>query len=311
MNLPPLLPDTAPALVNPLRLDQDDLRHFKERGFIKLRSLLTPAAILQLRELANSQLRPAPSGTSAHGDGFSRLTHRVTQVGILERLYQQPAFAQVLTRLTGCRLIMSEAQSFELGVGRSGFAWHYDSLNFRYIRPQDPAFSLWMPLQPIRPQLQGGGMAWVPLSLFSAQENFQFSRLLAGKLARGESVAEFSAHLRQTYCTPGVLTDAFEEQRIEEAFDPGDALLFSKYLWHRSSPLLAGDLERRQAVTLRLLDWRACLDPLMQEGETRSAGGLGMGLDGGPLNPVSYGSRFVDIKPGAPIRSSAHCGPIL
>jgi len=26
---------------------------------------------------------------------------------------------------------------------------------------------------------------------------------------------------------------------------------------------------------------------------------------------VSYGSRFVDITPGAPIRSSVHCGPIL
>ncbi len=311
MNLPPVLPDTAPALVNPLRLNQDDLRHFQERGFIKLRSLLTPAAILQLRELADSQLRPAPSGASAHGDGFSRLTHRVTQVGILERLYRQPAFAQVLTRLTGCRLIMSEAQSFELEVGRSGFAWHYDSLNFRYIRPQDPAFSLWLPLQPIRPELQGGGMAWVPLSRFSAQANFQFSRLLAEKLARGETIEDFSAHLRQTYCTPGLLTDSFEQQRIEEAFEPGDALLFSKYLWHRSSPLLAGDLQRRQAVTLRLLDWRARLDPLLQDGETRSAGGLGMGLDGGPLNPVSYGSRFVDIQPGAAIRSSAHCGPIL
>lgn len=311
MNLPPVLPDITPALVNPIRLDQDDLRHFKERGFIKLRSLLTPAAILQLRELADSQLRATPSGASAHGDDFSRLTHRVAQIGILERLYWQPAFTQVLTSLCGCRLIMSEAQSFELGVGRSGFAWHYDSLNFRYIRPQDPAFSLWLPLQPIHPERQGGGMAWVPLSRFSAQANFQFSRLLAEKLARGESIEDFSAHLRQTYCTPGLLTDSFEQQRIEEAFEPGDALLFSKYLWHRSSPLLAGDLERRQAVTLRLLDWRARLDPLLQDGETRSAGGLGMGLDGGPLNPVSYGSRFVDLQPGAPIRSSAHCGPIL
>lgn len=154
-------------------------------------------------------------------------------------------------------------------------------------------------------------MAWVPLSRFSAQANFQFSRLLAEKLARGETIEDFSAHLRQTYCTPGLLTDSFEQQRIEEAFEPGDALLFSKYLWHRSSPLLAGDLQRRQAVTLRLLDWRARLDPLLQDGETRSAGGLGMGLDGGPLNPVSYGSRFVDIQPGAAIRSSAHCGPIL
>lgn len=311
MNLPSALPDITQPLVNPLRLEPDDLRHFQERGFIKLRQLLTPSAVELLRELADSQLRPCRIGAAAHGDGFSRLTHQLGQIGILERLYRQPAFAQVLTRLTGSRLIMSEAQSFELGVGRSGFAWHYDSLNFRYIRPQDPAFSLWMPLQPIRPELQGGGMAWVPLSRFSAQANFQFSRLLAEKLARGAAIDAFSTHLRQTYCTPGVLTDAFEEQRIEEAFDPGDALLFSKYLWHRSSPLLPGDLPRRQAVTLRLLDWRARLDPLLQEGETRSAGGLGMGREGGPLNPQSYGSRFVDIPPGAPIRSSAHCGPIL
>nr|BFD41420.1 hypothetical protein FFPRI1PSEUD_29190 [Pseudomonas sp. FFPRI_1] len=311
MNLPSALPESAPALVNPLRLGQDDLEHFKTRGYIKLRQLLTPSAIHQLRELADSQLRAAPPPPPAHSDGFTRLTHRLGQVGILERLYQQPAFAQALTFLCGSRLIMCEAQSFELGVGRTGFAWHYDSLNFRYIRPQDPAFSLWLPLQPIHPEGQGGGMAWVPLSLFSAQENFQFSRLLAQKLARGESVDEFCALLHQTYATPGVLTDCFEEQRIEQAFEPGDALLFSKYLWHRSSPLLDGELQRRQAISLRLVDWRACLDPLLQDGETRSAGGLGMGRAGGPLNAQSYGSRFVDIKPGAPIRSSAHCGPML
>ncbi|NBF09183.1 phytanoyl-CoA dioxygenase family protein [Pseudomonas sp. Fl4BN1] len=311
MNLPSILPDTSPALVNPMRLDQDARWQFKERGYITLRQLLTPSAIEQLRELADSQLRTTPPVTSAPGDGFSRLTHRLGQTGILERLYRQPAFAQALSFLTDCRLIMSEAQSFELGVGRTGFAWHYDSLNFRYIRPQDPAFSLWLPLQPVRPEGQGGGMAWVPLSLFSAQENFQFSRLLAAKLARGESVDEFSALLRQTYATPGVLTDCFEQQRIEEAFEPGDALLFSKYLWHRSSPLLAGEWDRRQAVSLRLVDWRACLDPLLQDGETRSAGGLGMGRDGGPLNPQSYGSRFVDIQAGELIRNSAHCGPVL
>ncbi|MDF2399515.1 hypothetical protein GWQ44_28550 [Pseudomonas sp. 3MA1] len=311
MNLPSVLPGNTPLLVNPLRLEQDDLRHFQERGFIKLRQLLTPTAIEHLRELADSQLRPSRTSTPAHGNGFSRLTHQLGQIGILERLYRQAAFAQVLTRLTGCRLIMSEAQSFELQTGRSGFAWHYDSLNFRYIRPQDPAFSLWLPLQPVRPQGQGGGMAWVPLSRCSAQANFQFSRLLAERLAQGLPVNELSNHLRHLYCPPGVLSESFEQQRIEDSFDPGDALLFSKYLWHRSSPLLAGDLQRRQAVTLRLLDWRARLDPLLQDGETRSAGGLGMGREGGPLHPQSYGSRFVDIQPGAPIRSSAHCGPIL
>ncbi|MGC5700872.1 hypothetical protein J4P02_11800 [Pseudomonas sp. NFXW11] len=311
MNLPSVLPDTAAALVNPLRLEQHDLQQFHERGFIKLRQLLTQSAIEQLRELADSQLRPAQPNTASHGDGFGRLTHQLGQVGILERLYQQPAFAQALTGLTGGRLIVSEAQSFELPVGRTGFAWHYDSLNFRYIRPQDPAFSLWLPLQPIRPQGQGGGMAWVPLSLCSAQANFQYSRQLAEKLARGESVAELSAQLQQTYGTPGPLIDCFEQQRLEDAFEPGDALLFSKYLWHRSSPLLAGEQPRRQAVTLRLLSAEACLDPLLQQGETQSAGGLGMGREGGPLKAESYGSRFVDIAPGEPIRQSVHCGPML
>ncbi|MBP0723481.1 hypothetical protein J7546_26815, partial [Escherichia coli] len=97
---------------------------------------------------------------------------------------------------------------------------------------QDPAFSLWLPLHPIRPQGQGGGMAWVPLSHCSALANFQFSRLLAERLAHGQPISEFFEHLRHTYATPGLLTDSFEAQRIEDSFDPGDALLFSKYLWH-------------------------------------------------------------------------------
>lgn len=305
MNLP-LSP--VPALVNHLPLGPLQRRALQEQGYLKLPGLLTATAIASLRQLVDQQLRPAQATT---GEGFSRLTHRLDQDGILRQLQGQPALAQMLTYLTDSRLILCEAQGFELGVGRSGFAWHYDSLNFRYIRPQDPAFSLWLPLQPVRPEAQGGGMAWVPLSLFSAQGNFQFSRLLAQKLAEGEPVAELCALLRQTYATPGALTDCFEQQRIEAAFEPGDALLFSKYLWHRSSPLLAGEVQRRQAVTLRLVDAQARLDPLLQDGETRTTGGLGMGQDRGALKPLSYGSRFIDIQAGDLLTRSAHCGPLL
>ncbi|ERO60738.1 phytanoyl-CoA dioxygenase family protein [Pseudomonas piscis] len=305
MNLPQ---PPAPCLVNPLPLDPQQRRLFHEQGYLKLPGLLTSAAIEPLRQLVEQQLRPAQARA---GEGFNCLTHRLEQDGILRQLQGQPALAQVLTYLTDSRLILCEAQGFELGQGRSGFAWHYDSLNFRYIRPQDPAFSLWLPLQPVRPEAQGGGMAWVPLSLCSALGNFQFSRMLAQQLALGESITELSELLCQTYASPGPLTERFERQRIEEAFEPGDALLFSKYLWHRSSPLLAGELSRRQAVTLRLVAAQARLDPLLQDGETRTTGGLGMGQERGALKPLSYGSRFVDIQAGDLLSSSAHCGPLL
>jgi len=57
---------------------------------------------------------------------------------------------------------MTEAQGFEWSKSRTGFPWHYDSLSFRYIRPQDSAYSIWIPLDKVDVERGGGSMAMYP-----------------------------------------------------------------------------------------------------------------------------------------------------
>src|SRR6218665_3698584 len=70
--------------------------------------------------------------------------------------------------------LMTEAQGFELSKSRTGFPWHHDSLSFRYIRPQDSAYSIWIPLDKVDVERGGGGMAYVPENILSAKANFSF-----------------------------------------------------------------------------------------------------------------------------------------
>ena len=227
------------------------------------------------------------------------------------RIVTSNACRRTVVDLTGSPMIVTEAQAFELGRQREGFTWHYDSLSFRYIRAQEPGYSMWIPLDPVRAAAQGGGMAYVPENIFSARVNFQLASLLSRKLVNGESLGEVSESLFELYGKPGLLWDLFEEYKEEEDFEPGDAFLFRKSVWHRSSPLREGAPDSRLAVTIRLLDWRARLDPIMFEGETETGGGVGMGTDWGTPKQTTYGAQFTDIKAGEEIRASRFCGTII
>jgi len=213
--------------------------------------------------------------------------------------------------MIGNPLIMTDAQAFELKKEKAGFAWHYDSLSFRYIRPSDPGYSLWIPLDRIRPQEHGGGMAYVPENIFSARMNFQLASLLSGKMMRREPIDEISAPLSRIFETPSTLTSLLEEQKQEDAFELGDALLFRKSVWHRSTPLTPAAPESRLAIVIRFLDWRARLDQVMFEGETETGGGVGMGADWGRPTQTTYGGQFTDIGHGDEIRASKFCGAII
>ncbi|ABM57693.1 phytanoyl-CoA dioxygenase family protein [Verminephrobacter eiseniae] len=207
--------------------------------------------------------------------------------------------------------LMTEAQGFEWSKSRTGFPWHHDSLSFRYIRPQDSAYSIWIPLDKADVERGGGGMAYVPENILSAKANFQISSMLSSKMARGESLDEIAAPLGQIFSTPSLLTGLMEEHQEEDDFEPGDAFFFTKSAWHRSGPLKTEGPDFRLAVTIRFLDWRSRLDRIMFDGESESGGGVGMGTDWGRPEQTTYGAQFTDIANGEEIRNSRHCGVII
>lgn len=306
--------DRAPErdLVNPIPLTADDIAGFREKGYIALRGLLTPDCTDALRAEALKSVVAARDIGATYGDTFRRLTYALGETDTFKAVYTARAFRKVLGTLTGTRLIMTEAQGFELNSERNGFPWHYGSLSFRFIRPQDMGYSIWIPLDPIDPTGQGGGMAYIPETLFSARGNFQMSSLLSVRLIAGEPIADISAGLAQVYNENSILmTGLFEQHREEDHFAVGDAFVFNKYVWHRSSPLRPGPMATRLAVNMRFIDWRARLDRVMFEGEAATGGGVGMGADWGVQKQTTYGSQFVDIDHGDEIRDSRHCGMII
>ncbi|MEN2976849.1 hypothetical protein P7L78_03300 (plasmid) [Tistrella bauzanensis] len=311
-DIPPA--DQAPdrVLVNPIPLTADDIAGFRDKGYIRLRGLLTPDCTEALRAQALETVVAARDIGATYGDTFRRLTYALGETAIFKAVYTARAFRKTLGTLTGTRLIMTEAQGFELNSERNGFPWHYGSLSFRFIRPQDMGYSIWIPLDPIDPAGQGGGMAYIPETLFSARGNFQMSSLLSARLIAGEPIEDISAALFKVYDENSILmTELFEAHKDEDAFDVGDAFLFNKNVWHRSSPLKPGPMASRLAVNMRFIDWRARLDKVMFEGEAATGGGVGMGANWGVQKQTTYGAQFVDIDHGDEIRDSRYCGMII
>lgn len=299
-------------LVNAIPLSLDQIASFREKGFIKLRNLLTEPCMAALREEALKYVASAQDRGDTYGDTFNRLTYSLGETEVFKAVYASREFRKVLGTLTGTRLIMTEAQGFELNSERDGFPWHYGSISFRFIRPQDLGYSIWIPLDPIDPTAQGGGMAYVSEQLFSARGNFQMSSLLSSKLVAGESISEISAALFKVFDKSSVLmTELFERHKEEDHFEVGDAFLFNKFVWHRSSPLKQGRMKTRLAVNMRFIDWRSRLDKVMFEGESETGGGVGMGAHWGRQTQTTYGSQFTDIEHGDEIRDSRYCGPII
>lgn len=227
-------------------------------------------------------------------------------------IYTSRLFKKVIGELVGTRIIATECKGFTLTPGKTGFPWHYGSLSFRFIRPEDMAWSVWVPLDPIDPDEQGGGMSYVSESIASCALNYQMSLIMAKARARGQKLEKVTMSLNNIFGFEGVFTsDIFEKIRVEDYFDVGDAFIFNKNVWHRSSPLRPGPLKQRMAVNMRFVDWRSRLDMVRYHGEAETGGGLGLGVDFGHQRQTSYGSQFTDINDGDELRESEFCGIIV
>ncbi|MCZ4072089.1 phytanoyl-CoA dioxygenase family protein [Agrobacterium sp. LMR679] len=273
--------------------------------------MFTTAGVHSLRKAATDHVRAAADSKTTYGKEFSRLAYGLGENEFLQTVCKSNIFRKAIVELTGSPLLMADAQAFELEKGKTGFAWHYDSLSFRFIRPEDAGYSLWIPLDKICAESTGGGMAYVSESVLSAHMNFQLSNLLSTRLVSGQSISSISLPLASIFETPSLLTSLMEENKEEDSFEPGDAFFFRKTVWHRSSPLTTQAPSSRLAIVIRFLDWRSRFDKVMYEGEFDTGGGVGMGMDWGKPKQATYGSQFIDVEHGDEIRTSRFCGPLI
>lgn len=234
---------------------EEDVLHFKKHGFVKLRNIFSPELIEHMQKLGTSQVS-APSDN--YGAGFSRLKYDMCNDDptILE-LMSDPAFARIMAQLIDHQVFFTQGLGFELEKNKStGAPWHVGSQSFGYQRREDMGYTVWTPLCRIDPKDQRGGMKYMSKELLSGEFVYQQINLvpeyLKDQIEAGKELtyADFSAMKNGLINSPEMMS-LLDHFAVEDSFEPGDVLLFDKYVLHSSVPLLDGPIPSRLAYVLR------------------------------------------------------------
>jgi hypothetical protein len=239
-------------------LDAKDIDYYQEAGFVVLRNYLSQDMVLYLREKVREQLKVP---TDNYQKGFSRLGYDLCDGD--ENIYallREPAFRSMMSRMSGGkRLFFTQGVGFEMKKLHSkGFEWHIESQSFGFHRTEDYATTIWIPLHRIDTKGQRGGMRYVPKNIISGEYMYShvdpavfrcMEELIAGD---GISFDDYKA-LRDGPLNSSGMNTLLEYFAVEDDYELGDILLIDKYVIHRSVMLDDGELETRDAFSLRFI----------------------------------------------------------
>ncbi len=178
-----------------------------------------------------------------------------------------PTFRTVMKQLTEREMIFTQALAFELKKGTSnGFPWHIGTQSFGFQRAEDFGLTIWFPLVTVDPTKQRGGMAYVPTDRVSG--HFMYEKVdpstfnfLREKIERNEDVfIDEYMLLRDGPLNDPAMKKMLDYYGVEDHFELGDALIFNKYVIHRSVKLEDGEISSRPALAIRFTDADARYD---------------------------------------------------
>lgn len=252
---------------NNFSLSLEQKGKFERDGFVKLDGFLNAAAVKALLDRIDGEMdRGTPRNFSVN-TLFNRAKYdfEIEKAPVYE-LLERPYFREALTSLTGLDLFLTFEMCFELEKNVSkGFPWHVGVQSFGYQIAEEFGCTLWTPLHPIDAKGQRGGMAYVPESVVSGDFAYRLEPAVVSTLKAKEkagirtTVTEYF-EMRTAFYNSPPLTEVFENHQVENDFEPGDALLFNKNVFHRSIMLGEGPLPRRAAHVMRLVDLESHYD---------------------------------------------------
>ena len=245
------------------RVTPEQKAQFQRDGFVKLKGFLNAAAVDAMHQRsANFEVNRVKSFQVGADSGFNRVNFRFEdEKAVIYELIGRPYFRRALTELTDRSLFLTNGVFFELEKNvDKGLPWHVGTQSFGFQAPEEFACSVWAPLHPIDPNGQGGGLACVPDHVISGEFVFQQTELavvstLESKERAGvrTNLAEYF-ELRDGILNSPTMCEIFDRHQVEYDFKPGDALLFTKMVVHRSIRLREGPMPRRAAYTMRFVD---------------------------------------------------------
>lgn len=280
---------------------------FERSGAVKLGGLLDAEAAAELRGRLEAELGPAKASVGRDYDAYDRVKYDAGSTGALAReIVRGEEFKKAIHALIPGRLLYTQSVGFALGPGKAGLDWHFDLVSYAFIHPQSPAYSVWLPLTPVDPDGQRGGMEYVGEDIYSGRDKMVLSarHFHEGPRVIAE-VGGLGAYRSLMPCSPAEKV-VLDRHRIEHAFAPGDALVFSRYVWHRSCPMHEGPVPRRLALTVRFVAADALYDrTLCQKFAEFSV------AYGNPGVKTDLGMSFDDLSDGDPMIRSRHAIDVI
>lgn len=239
-------------------VSEQDIAAFQQRGFLLLKNFFSKEMIAYLQQRTGEQIA-AP--TDKYQSGFNRLAFDMFEGDqSIEDLLSDPTYRNTVLALTKRNLLFTQSIGFELKKNTSaGFPWHIGTQSFGYHRAEDFGCTIWTPLAPINTKQQRGGMAYVPKDIISGE--FMYNNVdpavfqcLENRAKAGQKVemAEFM-ELRDGPLNAVAMKTLLDYFGVEDDFELGDALIFDKYVIHRSVMLDEGPLDVRAAFVMRFV----------------------------------------------------------
>ncbi len=271
------------ALDAPFELTQQQIDFYRENGYVKLQSVLSPEMLEHYRKLINARVAELSADAlpleerTTYGKAFLQIMNLWTQSPEVKEFVFGKRLARIAAQLmgvSGVRVYHDQALYKEPGGGIT--PWHAD----QYYWPvdSDNTITAWVPLQET-PREMG------PLAFCEKSHRLQVGRDL-----------EISEESETT------LKEALNSFKLEDgAFGLGDVSFHAGWTFHRAG---ANTTERpREVMTVIYMDENIHLIEPKNKNHVmdieRWAPGLHTGdVLGSPLNPVIYSEKIgADLEP--------------
>lgn len=247
---------------NRFSITRQQKEQFQTDGFVKLEGFFNAGVVDTLLDRVEIEMNRKPRGEIKADSRFSRVKYDFeTNRSHIFELLERPYFRRAVTDLVGRDLFLTFELCFELGMNVSrGFPWHVGVQSFGFQRADEFGCTLWAPLHPIDTKGQRGGMAYVPDSVMSGDYIFRYvepaivSTIEAKERTGVKTSADEYSLMRAAFLNASPMADILEHHQVEDDFEPGDVLIFNKYVVHRSIMLGEGVLPRRAAYVMRLVE---------------------------------------------------------
>lgn len=244
--------------VNPdFFLDDAVVEQFRRKGFVKIKQLFSVDFLADLKKKIHGELEDA---IDLYATEFTGLKFDICEDEVLE-LISERQFRDVMSTLASRKLFFTQGIGFFMKkVKDAGLPWHIGIQSFGFQRAEDFGCSLWIPLDPIDAANQAGGMAYVPREKLNGM--FMYDSVDPAMTLCLREMANAGVELQMNDfldLRDGPLNNPQMQRFLEfykesEDYEVGDAMLFDKYVIHRSEPLQEGPLDSRTAFVIRLID---------------------------------------------------------